>query len=117
MKVICSLFLSCVLGLGLAGCASSKYASNPGAAVVGPGYLEAMAAHPRDRDTQYYYPHFEVRGYEPSAGAAAPLPKASISAEVADLLINIPEPSREVTEITGKGYPCLERTGIILLTK
>ena len=104
------------LVLCLTGCAGSKYASNPGAAVVGPGYLDAIAEHPRDRDTQYYYPSFRIADYQPSADASAPLPKAAVGAEVAALLTYVPEPSAQVQEITGKGYPCLERRGIRLFT-
>jgi hypothetical protein len=104
------------LVLFLTGCASSKFSSNPGAAVVGPGYLDAIAEHPRDRDTQYYYPSFKIQDYQPSAEALEPLPKAAVGAEVAALLTYVPEPSAHVKEITGKGYPCLERTGIQLFT-
>ena len=105
-----------LLTLCLTGCCSSKYSSNPGAAVVGPGYLCAIAEHPRDRDTQYYYPGFGIRDYHPSMDALAPMPKAPINPEVAAMLTYVPEPSEKVKKLTGKGYPCLERTGIILLT-
>ena len=100
----------------LTGCAgSSKFSSNPGAAVVGPGYLEAIAAHPRDKATQYYYPSFGIRNFQLSADASARLP-IHVGPEVAALLTYVPEPSAHVKEITGKGYPCLERRGILLFT-
>lgn len=104
------------LVLFLTSCAGSKFASNPGAAVVGPGYLDAIADNPRDRATQYYYPSFGIRDFQPSAELSEPLPKADIGADVAALLTYVPEPSAQVIEITGKGYPCLERRGIQLFT-
>ena len=104
------------LVLFLTGCAGSKYSSNPGAAVIGPGYLDAIADHPRDRDTQYYYPSFGIRNYQPSTEASAPVPKAPVSPAVVALLTSVPEPGPHVKEITGKGYPCLERRGIQLFT-
>lgn len=113
MKVSRFIFLV----LCLTGCAGSKYASNPGAAVVGPGYLNAIAAHPRDRATEYYYPSFRIQDFQLSADASAPLPKGAAGPEVAALLTYVPEPSPQVKEITGKGYPCLERTGIHLFTE
>lgn len=105
------------LVLFLTGCAnSSKFSSNPGAAVVGPGYLNAIAEHPRDRNTQYYYPSFRMRDFQLSADASAPLPKGAVGPQVTASLTYVPEPSAQVKEITGKGYPCLERTGIQLFT-
>ncbi len=112
MKAITFLFLA----LFSAGCANSKYSSNPGAAVIGPGYLETIAAYPPDHATQYYYPGFRIHGYEPSPDASTPLPKPDLSPAVAELLTQLQEPSRHVNDITGKGYPCLEKTGIRLFT-
>ena len=113
MKVSRFIFLV----LCLTGCAGSKYASNPGAAVVGPGYLDAIAANPRDRATEYYYPSFGMRDFQFSADASAPLPKGAAGPEVTALLTYVPEPGAQVKEITGKGYPCLERRGIYLFTE
>jgi len=112
MKVITFAFVV----LCLTGCAASKYSSNPGAAVVGPGYLETIAKYPPDFDTQYYYPGFRIRDFEPSDDASKPLPKPYLSPAVAALLIELPAPSQHVKEITGKGYPRLEKTGIRLFT-
>ena len=112
MKVISFVLLI----LGLTGCAASKYSSHPGAAVVGPGYLETMAKYPPDFDTKYYYPGFRIRDFELSADAAMPLPKPDASPAVAALLTELPEPSPHVKDITGKGYPCLEKRGIRLFT-
>lgn len=113
MKVIASVFLA----LCFTGCAGpSKFSSNPGAAVVGPGYLDAIADHQRDRDTQYYYPGFGIHDFEFGANLSTPLPPPDVSPKVAALLIAIPEPSHDVQKITGKGYPALERTGIRLFT-
>lgn len=113
MKVIACVFLV----LCFTGCAgSSKHSSNPGAAVVGPGYLYAIADYPRDRDTQYYYPGFGIRNFEFGTNLSTPLPQPDLSPKVAALLTYIPEPSQKVKDITGKGYPELERTGIQLFT-
>jgi hypothetical protein len=100
----------------LTGCAASKYSSHPGAAVIGPGYLYAIAEYPRDFATQYYYPGFRIRDFELSADASKPLPKPDLSPAVAALLTELPEPTQHVKDITGKGYPCLETTGIRLFT-
>ena len=113
MKVIVSVFLA----LCLTGCAAGKYSSHPGAAVVGPGYLETIAKYPRDFDTQYFYPGFRIHDFGLSADASMPLPKPDLSPEVAALLTELPVPSRHVMAITGKGYPSLEMTGIRLFTK
>jgi hypothetical protein len=109
--IICVLSISC-----LTGCAS-KYSSHPGAALIGPGYLDTIADYPRDRDTQYYYPGFGIRNFELSPDASKPLPKPDLSPAVAALLTQLPEPSQQVKDITGKGYPCLEKTGIRLFTR
>jgi hypothetical protein len=112
MKVITFVFLS----LCFTGCAS-KYASHPQAALIGPGYLETVAAYPRDRATQYYYPAFRIRDFQLSADASAPLPNPNLHPAVAVLLTHIPEPSQHVKDVTGKGYPGLERTtGMLLFT-
>jgi hypothetical protein len=112
MKVITFVLLA----LCLTGCATSKYSSNPGAAVVGPDYLDTIAAYPRGRATQYYYPGFHIREFELSSDASTPLPKPDLSPAVAELLLQIPEPAPHVMDITGKGYPCLEKRGIRLFT-
>jgi len=104
-----------LLILCLTGCAS-KYASDPRAAVVGPAYLDAIAANPRDRATQYYYPSFAIRNFEPAAALSTPWPTPAVTPEIAALQTEIPEPSRNVREITGKGYPCLEQAGLRLFT-
>jgi hypothetical protein len=111
MKVITFVLLA----IGFTGCAS-KYSTNPGAAVIGPDYLDTIAAYPRDRTTQYYYPGFHIRDFELTLDASTPLPKPDLSPAVADLLLQIPEPTQHVKDITGKGYPCLEKTGIRLFT-
>lgn len=112
MKVIRFVFLA----FCLTGCASSKHSTDPRAAVVGPAYLDYIAAHPRDQATQYYYPSFGIHNFQPSEALLTPLPKSAAGPKVAALLADIPEPSRQVQEVTGKGYPCLERTGIRLFT-
>lgn len=112
MKVISSVLLV----LCLTGCATSKYSSHPGAAVIGPDYLETMAKFPPDFDTQYYYPGFHIRDFVLSADASMPLPKPDLSPEVSALLTELPVPSPHVKAITGKGYPGLEETGIRLFT-
>jgi hypothetical protein len=112
MKVMTFVFLV----LCLTGCAAGKYSSHPGAAVIGPGYLETIAKHPPDFDTQYYYPGFRIRDFELSPDAAKPLPKPDVSPAVAALLVELREPSQHVKAITGKGFPCLEKTGIRLFT-
>jgi hypothetical protein len=111
MKVITFVLLA----LCLTGCAS-KYASHPQAALIGPGYLETVAAYPPDRDTQYYYPGFGIRNFELSADASAPLPKPDLSPTVTVLLTQLREPTQHVKDITGKGYPSLENTGMRLFT-
>lgn len=113
MKAIAFVLLS----LCLAGCAESKYASHPQAALIGPGYLETVAKHPPDRATQYYYPGFSIRDFELSADASLPLPKPNLSPEIVALLTNLRQPTQQVKDITGKGYPCLEKTGMRLFTK
>ena len=35
---------------------------------------------------------------------------------VAALLMDIPQPSQKVKDITGHGYPSLERTGLLMFT-
>lgn len=84
---------------------------------MGPGYLYAIADHPRDRDTQYFYPGFGIRNFEFGTNLATPLPPPNLSSRVAALLTYIPEPSQPVKDITGKGYPKLEQAGILLFTR
>ena len=94
------------------GCASpSKFVNDPRARVVGPDYLDAIAQHPRDRDTQFYYPLFTVGGITNGADSYDSPSKASES-EFKALLTEIPQPTEAVKKITGKGWPQLERVGI-----
>ena len=100
-----------LVALLAAGCAQSRFQNDPRAAGVGPYYLEVIADHPRDRDTQYYYPEFRVDGMtnqaEPYLGAPNP--------ELADtqrLLTVIPPMPPSVQAIEGKGWPELEREGM-----
>lgn len=99
-----------VLALVAAGCSTgSKYVNDPRAAVVGPAYLDYIDQHPRDRDTQFYYPLFGVSGftndvdYTPSTSPE--------TAEFKPLLTQIPPVSEEIRELTGKGWPKLEHIG------
>jgi hypothetical protein len=99
------------LGLAASGCAtSSKYVNDPRAAVVGPDYLDYIDQHPRDKDTQFYYPLFDVRGFTNEVEYSAPMSAAD--SEFKPLLTQIPQPSEEVKKITGKGWPRLERIGL-----
>ncbi len=95
----------------VAGCAESRFKNDPRAALVGPDYLDYIAQYPRDRDTQFYYPHFVVAGAqnleEPSFGPSDPS-LASLQA----LLITLPEVPPAVQKIEGKGWPELERKGM-----
>jgi hypothetical protein len=110
MKALYFVFLA----LCLTGCAS-RYSSDPRAAVVGPAYLDFIAEYPRDRDTQYYYPGFSIRDFQLPTALSIPMPSVA-SPRVAVLLAGVPEPSQKVKDITGKGYPRLERTGLLLFT-
>lgn len=99
-----------VLALAASGCATkSKYAGDPRAAVVGPAYLDYIDQYPRDRDTQYYYPGFGVSGFTNEVDYS--LPPSDTYSEFKPLLTQIPQRSEEVKEITGKGWPELERIG------
>jgi hypothetical protein len=100
-----------VLALIGAGCTSpSKFANDPRAAIVGPHYLDYIEQNPRDRGTQYYYPLFAVHGFTNEVDYT--LPNPSLKAEFQPLLTVIPEPTEEVKQITGKGWPKLEHSGI-----
>lgn len=112
MKVMMFVFLA----LCFTGCASSKYSTHPQAALIGPGYLETAAKYPPDRATQFYYPGFSVHDFELSAAASAPLPKPDLSPAIQALLTQLRQPTQQVKDITGKGYPCLEKTGMRLFT-
>jgi hypothetical protein len=113
MKAI-GLFL---LALSVVGCSSaSRFALDPRAAVVGPAYLDYMAEFPRDRATELYYPAFTSGSVEPGASPATVLTGAAVPANVASLLIDIPQPKQNAKDSAGKGYPELERTGIRLFT-
>jgi len=93
-----------------AGCSTpSKYADDPRAASVGPDYLDYIDQHPRDRDTQYYYPLFGVSGFTNEIDYN--FPPFDTYSEFKPLLTQIPEPSEHVKEITGKGWPQLEHEG------
>ena len=99
-----------VLALAASGCATkSKYAGDPRAAVVGPAYLDYIDRYPRDWDTQYYYPLFGVSGFTNEVDYS--LPASESFSEFKPLLTQIPQPSEEVRESTGKGWPELERIG------
>jgi hypothetical protein len=78
--------------------------------------LDYIAEYPRDHATQYYYPAFRIRDFELPPDVAAPLPPPHLSPMVAALLMDIPQPTQEVKDITGHGYPSLERTGLLMFT-
>lgn len=90
----------------------SRFAHDPRAAVVGPDYLDAIADYPRDQSTQFYYPVLTARGLENWTDPYADAPKGSFGNGVDALLIDVPQPSDEVRQITGKGWPRLEQYGI-----
>jgi len=103
-----------VIALALVACgcaAASKFANDPRAAVVGPAYLDYIQEHPRDRDTQFYYPVFGGGGESTNAVDYSPSQPAS-EQEFKALVTEIPEPTEAVKEITGKGWPRLEHEGI-----
>lgn len=106
-----------LLALSLVGCASkSKFASDPRAAVVGPAYLDYIAQYPRDRDTEFYYPAFTVHSLEKGLPPSTTLPGSAVAPSISAILISIPEPTQQIKNITGKGYPSLERDGLRLFT-
>ena len=113
MKVIALI----LVGMSLAGCSTpSKFASDPRAAQVGPAYLDYIAKYPPDRDTQFYYPSFTMSGREKWVDPYTPASHASLPG-IDALLTPTPEPSQAVREITGKGYPLLERkSGLLVFT-
>jgi hypothetical protein len=95
-----------------AGCAQqSRFHNDPRAAVLGPDYLDYIDKHPRDRDTQYCYPAFTVRGLtnwvDPLVGM-----QSVASPDVQRLETIIPPMLPEVQAIEGKGWPELERKGL-----
>ncbi len=99
-----------VLALIAAGCTTtSKYADDPRAAAVGPDYLDYIDQHPRDQDTQFYYPLFGVSGITDDVDST--LPATESDSEFKALLTEIPPPTEKGEEVTGKGWPELERTG------
>jgi hypothetical protein len=104
-----------LLALTLTACShTSRFASDPRAAVVGSDYLDSIEENPRDLDTQFYYPAFTTR----TDGASQPqgVIGAAIPATITSLMIDIPQPSQSVHDSAGKGYPELERDGIPLFT-
>jgi hypothetical protein len=106
-----------VLVLCVIGCSSpSRFASDPRAAVVGPAYLDYITEFPRDRSTELYYPAFTSGSVEPGVPPTMVSTGAGVPANVASLLIDIPQPKPDVKDSAGKGYPDLERTGIRLFT-
>jgi hypothetical protein len=114
IKTYITLEMKALLILALAlvgsGCTtSSKYVNDPRAAAVGPAYLDYIDEYPRDRDTQFYYPLFGVRDYTSQADYT--ISTSAEAAEFKPFLTQIPPASEEVKEITGKGWPELERTG------
>jgi hypothetical protein len=99
------------LALVACGCAApSKFANDPRAAVVGPAYLDYIQQHPRDRDTQFYYPLFAVGGSTNVVDYRTP--QTASEAEFKALVTEISEPTEAVKEMTGKGWPQLEHEGI-----
>lgn len=107
----------CLLTVSVVGCSSpSRFASDPRAAVVGPAYLEYMAEFPRDRSTEFFYPVFTSRGGENAIPPSTALTSAAVPPSVAALLIDIPQPNKNVDGCAGQGYPELEKTGIRLFT-
>jgi hypothetical protein len=106
--------LICIVSL-LAGCAKSRFASDPRAAVVGPAYLDYIVENPPDRDTQFYCPAFTIGGLHNWADPSLGLSNTSPT-EISALLINLPAPTQKVKDLTGKGYPDLERKGVRLFT-
>jgi len=103
------------LALALTGCAESRYAHDPRAAVVGPAFLDSIAEYPPDRATEYYYPIFGVQGMTGATPSPVPAPAGEVS-PVNALLIERPAACPEVQEITGQGYPRLEAKGVRLFT-
>jgi hypothetical protein len=112
MKVL-SIVALALVGFGCAH--PSKFANDPRAAIVGPHYLNYIEQHPRDRDTQFYYPVFGVRGFTNEVDYA--LPNSSSISEFKALVTERPEPTEAVKQITGKGWPELERIGILLFSR
>jgi hypothetical protein len=104
-----------LLALSVTGCAS-RFASDPRAAVVGPAYLDCIANNPCDRDTQYYYPAFTVRGMGDWVDPTLTLTNITVDRGITAMLTDVPKPSRKVLEISGKGYPDLEAAGLRLFT-
>ena len=112
MKVL----LIVALALLGSGCATSKFANDRRAFLVGPDYLDYIARYPRDRDTQYYYPVLTVRGLTHWVDPHSTLPAPSFGSSIDALLVPIPEPTEEVKRITGTGWAHLERAGIPMST-
>jgi hypothetical protein len=103
--------------LSLAGCATtSKYAFDPRAAVIGPDYLDYIAQYPRDRDTEFYYPSFTISGMQHWVVPYSSAQETSSLSGVSALLTHMPAPSPAVKDITGRGYPSLEKAGLPLFT-
>ena len=102
--------------LSLAGCATSKYAYDSRAAILGPEYLDAIAANPPDRDTEYYAPNFAVRGLGRWADPYSSVDSTLLLPKIEALLVQAPAPSAPVRDIAGQGYPRLEETGLPLFT-
>jgi len=106
-----ALFIISLALLG-SGCETTKFTNDPRAFLVGPDYLDAIAQHPRDRDTQFYYPLLALPGITNSVDLRFGPTTPSLGSKVDALLIDIPEPTEEVRQITGKGWVLLEREGI-----
>jgi len=104
-----------LLGLALAGCAPSRFANDPRAAVIGPAYLDCTADNPRDRDTELYNPVFGIDGVTNLDASIALISSASTEA-IRPLLVVRPAMPASVEQIRGKGYPCLEHAGMPLLS-
>ncbi len=106
-----------VVALLLAGCCStSKLAHDPRAAMVGPDYLDYIEQHPRDYDTQYYYPGFTIADLKDWKDPMADLVKPALP-NLQALLTTRPPMAPSVQQIEGKGWPDLEGKPAPLLTR
>ncbi len=96
----------------VAGCAApSHFKNDPRAAVVGPNYLDYIEHYPRDRDTQYYYPHLAATEAKTAEASSAEGP-GSVPANIHALMTRTAKESPSVQKIEGEGWPELQRKGI-----
>jgi hypothetical protein len=113
IKTAMKAFLVISLAILSSGCSTpSKFAHDPRAAVVGPDYLDYISQHPRDRDTQFYYPLFALSGVTNWVDSYQHPSTSSPASGIEALEIEVPEPTQEVRAITGKGWHELEHAGI-----